>query len=91
MQVSNEVSELSPDQKKLNEVPIKHKPDRLMQLTGAGLIIGGVACAVDVWVEIIPDLNSFNSACLGAISLITGASLLAFDRKLNHDKANDNS
>ncbi len=91
MQVNSEASKPSLDQQDFNEKTIIRTPDRLMQLTGAGLIIGGIACAADVWVDTIPDMTSFNSACLGTISLLTGASLLAFDKKLNHKKADGKS
>lgn len=67
-----------------------NQPDRLMQLTGVGLVVGGVACAIDIWTDIIPDMNSFGSAYLGSVCLLTGVSLIAFDRKLNRKQASNN-
>ncbi len=91
MQTSSELSKPNIDPKVNNLESVPVKPDRLMQLTGVSLVASGIACAINVWVDYIPDTNAFGSAYFGSICLISGVSLLVFDKKLNKSKQYDES
>lgn len=91
MQTSSELSKPNTEPKDHSFISEPIKPDRLMQFTGVGLIASGIACAINVWVDYIPDTNAFGSAYFGSICLISGVSLLVFDKKLNNSKQYDES